>query len=220
VAKYISVGLAVASGLCGGNEGPMIAIGAAVGKVLSQGTQLRNGCTLAPFKRFRNMYDRRNFISAGAAAGVASAFGAPVGGLLFVLEEISSFWSHHLAWTTFFCCMCSAITTELITNSFEAFRFTGQFGLFTDKSYANFVDVAMKSQLYMFLPVGACSLNFTISRQPASERSAIYPIPSMLTPHTPHSPTHMSHPTPNPQSSSASWAGPPARASPFLTSSS
>lgn len=70
--------------------------------------------------------------SAGAAAGVASAFNAPVGGLLFVLEEISSFWSHRLAWETFFCCMLSTITTELINNSFQAFRFTGQFGLFTN----------------------------------------------------------------------------------------
>ena len=37
----------------------------------------------------RNPEDRRNFISAGAAAGVSSAFGAPVGGLLFSMEEVS-----------------------------------------------------------------------------------------------------------------------------------
>ena len=42
------------------------------------------------FERFRNSEDRRNFISAGAAAGVASAFGAPVGGLLFSMEEVST----------------------------------------------------------------------------------------------------------------------------------
>lgn len=114
-------------------------------------------------------YDRRNFISAGAAAGVAAAFGAPVGGLLFVLEEISSFWSHHLAWMIFFCCMISTITTQLITNSFEAFRFTGQFGLFTDKSYAFYVDIAMMSQIYMFGPVvllgilgGVAGAGFTV----------------------------------------------------------
>jgi chloride channel 7 len=136
-------------------------------------------------------------LSAGAAAGVASAFGAPVGGLLFVLEEISSFWSHRLAWETFFCCMLSTITTELITNSFQvketvvvavvvvvvvdndmmmtmamlmmmmapvqAFQYSGNFGLFSNKgSYVFYVDVKMKSQLYMFLPtvvlgvVGGC----------------------------------------------------------------
>ena len=54
---------------------------------------------------------RRNFISAGAGAGVASAFGAPVGGLLFAMEEVSSFWNMKLSWMTFFCCMVSTFTT-------------------------------------------------------------------------------------------------------------
>jgi len=152
--KYTSVGLTVASGLYGGNEGPMIHIGASIGKILSQGTMLRNGWTIALFSRFRNMFDRRNFISAGCAAGVASAFGAPVGGLLFVLEEISSFWSHKLAWQIFFCTALATLTTTLISNSFEAFEFTGTFGLFSNKhSYSFYVDVAMNSQLKMFLPV-------------------------------------------------------------------
>ena len=41
-----------------------------------------------PFSRFRNSEDRINFIAAGAAAGIASAFGAPVCGLLFATEEV------------------------------------------------------------------------------------------------------------------------------------
>ena len=77
---------------------------------------------------------RRNFTTAGAAAGVAAAFGAPVGGLLFAMEEVSSFWSMKLGWMIFFSCMLATFTADLFNSSFDAFRFSGWFGLFhTDK---------------------------------------------------------------------------------------
>jgi hypothetical protein len=40
----------------------MIHIGASLGKVLSQGFETKGGKGGSIFKRFRNMYDRRNFI--------------------------------------------------------------------------------------------------------------------------------------------------------------
>lgn len=50
--------------------------------------------------RFRNDGDRRDLISIGVATGFASAFGAPVGGLLYSFEEASSFFTIPLMWRT------------------------------------------------------------------------------------------------------------------------
>lgn len=96
-------------------------------------TSLRSYGYIIIFLRFRNSEDRRNFISAGAAAGIASAFGAPVGGLLFAMEEVSSFWKNRLSWQVFFCCMTATFTTDLLNSSFHGFKYKHDFGLFKTK---------------------------------------------------------------------------------------
>lgn len=92
----------VAAGFVVGKEGPMVHTGACIGNLLGQGGSKKYGLTWKGFKYFKNDRDRRDLITCGAAAGVAGAFRAPVGGVLFALEEAASWWRSALLWRTFF----------------------------------------------------------------------------------------------------------------------
>ncbi|NXN48225.1 CLCB protein, partial [Rhinoptilus africanus] len=130
IGTFVSCVLAVASGLFCGPEGPMIHLGALLGCGLSQLQSDTFGIHLPIFTRFRNSADKRSFITAGAGAGIASVFRAPIGGLLFTLEEVSSFWDIRLAWQTFFCCLMATFTTDLLSSSLCGFVYRGHFGFF------------------------------------------------------------------------------------------
>ncbi|XP_028399217.1 chloride channel protein C-like [Dendronephthya gigantea] len=154
VVKFFSCVCAVASGLPVGPEGPMIHLGGLIGAGLSQFRSSTLKLNLPYFQRFRNPEDRRNFISAGAGAGVASAFGAPVGGLLFAMEEVSSFWNMKLSWQIFFCTMVATFTTDLFNSAFKGFKYEDDFGLFKAERYILFqIDHGVALHILVFIPV-------------------------------------------------------------------
>ncbi|MCC6641128.1 MAG: H(+)/Cl(-) exchange transporter ClcA [Deltaproteobacteria bacterium] len=73
--KFVAGILAMVPGLVLGREGPTIHMGGCAGGALSS--------RMAPRRE-----DARVLVGAGAAAGLAVAFGAPLGGFLFALEEL------------------------------------------------------------------------------------------------------------------------------------
>jgi len=80
----------------------MVHTGACIANLLGQGGSRKYRLTWKWLRYFKNDRDRRDLITCGAAAGVAAAFRAPVGGVLFALEEAASWWRSALLWRTFF----------------------------------------------------------------------------------------------------------------------
>eukprot|EP01064_Diplonema_japonicum_P012524 TRINITY_DN19965_c0_g1_i1.p1 TRINITY_DN19965_c0_g1~~TRINITY_DN19965_c0_g1_i1.p1 ORF type:complete len:857 (+),score=103.47 TRINITY_DN19965_c0_g1_i1:59-2629(+) len=134
IVKFFSCIASVSSGLPAGPEGPMIHLGAICGAGLTQGRSKTLGVATKVFRKYRNAKDHRDFITAGAAAGISAAFGAPIGGLLFVMEEMSTHWKPSLTWMIFFTSMASFCTVSLFNSAFDAWVPTGTFGWFLNKA--------------------------------------------------------------------------------------
>src|SRR5271170_862337 len=73
--KFVGGVLAIGAGLALGREGPSVQMGASVAHLVGK-----------IFKR--NWPDCRVLLAAGAGAGLATAFNAPIAGAIFVLEEL------------------------------------------------------------------------------------------------------------------------------------
>ncbi|KAJ7967948.1 Chloride channel protein [Quillaja saponaria] len=116
----------VAGGFVVGKEGPMVHTGSCIAFLLGQGGSRKYRLTWKWLRYFKNDRDRRDLITCGAAAGVAAAFRAPVGGVLFALEEAASWWRSALLWRTFF----TTAVVAVVLRGFIDFCHGGKCGLF------------------------------------------------------------------------------------------
>lgn len=104
IIKIVALIPSVGSGLSLGKEGPYVHMATCVGNI---------ACRL--FTKYdRNDAKRREVLSAAAAAGVAVAFGAPLGGVLFGLEEVAYFFPAKTLFRTFFCCIVAALSLKFL----------------------------------------------------------------------------------------------------------
>ncbi|PHH88643.1 hypothetical protein CDD83_7273 [Cordyceps sp. RAO-2017] len=118
VIKSVCLPLAIGSGLSVGKEGPSVHYAVCTGNVISR-----------LFAKYRsNASKTREILSACAAAGVAVAFGSPIGGVLFSLEEMSNYFPLKTMWRSYFC----ALVATAVLAALNPFR-TGQLVMFQVK---------------------------------------------------------------------------------------
>ncbi|KIW64624.1 hypothetical protein PV04_09547 [Phialophora macrospora] len=116
--KAICLPLAIASGLSVGKEGPSVHYATCVGNVISRF-----------FDKYKKSASKtREILTASAGAGVAVAFGSPIGGVLFSLEEMASHFPLKTLWRSYFC----ALVATAVLSAMNPFR-TGQLVMFSVK---------------------------------------------------------------------------------------
>lgn len=114
--KIIGSISAVSSSLNIGKAGPMSHTGACVAIILGQCGSRKHTLTWKWLRFLKNDRDRRDLVTCGSAAGIAAAFRAPVGGLLFALEEMTSWWRSALLWRAFFTTAVVAIVLRALID--------------------------------------------------------------------------------------------------------
>lgn len=97
VSKILGCALSIGGGLALGREGPSIQIGAMVGKGFARTNK-------------RVLTEERYLMSCGAGAGLSAAFGAPLAGTIFCLEELYRNFSSEVLLST----MAAAASSDFV----------------------------------------------------------------------------------------------------------
>jgi chloride channel protein, CIC family len=109
--KYIGGLLAIGSGMALGREGPSVQMGGSAAVIVATLTR-------------RNLADLRVLVAGGAAAGLATAFNAPIAGGVFVLEELVKRFDPRTTVATLVASASGFVAAHLLVQSQYEFKMT------------------------------------------------------------------------------------------------
>ncbi|KGQ08191.1 H(+)/Cl(-) exchange transporter 3 [Beauveria bassiana D1-5] len=137
VVKSVGAVFAVATAMCLGKEGPFVHIATCIGHLVA--THLPQYAD--------NAMRMREMLSIACSAGLSVAFGAPIGGVLFSYEEISTYFPRRVLWRAFLCSLVAAAVLKQLNPTG-----TGKLVLF-ETNYGVDYDVAHYA---VFILLGLC----------------------------------------------------------------
>jgi chloride channel protein, CIC family len=115
--KFLAGVLGIGGGLTLGREGPTVQMGGATGLMVSTWFRVKRG-----------EGERKALISAGAAAGLAAAFNAPLAGLIFVLEELNGAFTPVVFVASFLAAVTADVVCRVVTGETPVFALHGMPG--------------------------------------------------------------------------------------------
>jgi len=110
--KFLGGVAVIGSGLSLGREGPTVQMGAAIARAIA--SLLRAPAADVP-----------QLLSAGAGAGMAAAFNAPLAGLVFVVEELHRELSSRTAAGALVAAICATVITKWLSGDTPSFEVHG-----------------------------------------------------------------------------------------------
>ena len=150
VVKAVGSVFAVSTGMCLGKEGPFVHISGCVSYFVAM-----------RFPKYReNGRKFREVLSSGVASGLSVAFGAPIGGVLFAYEEISTYFPRKVLWRAFICSLFAAMTLRALnpTGTGRLVLFETNYGVsFKSYHYPVFIILGIAGGIFGGL---FCKFNF------------------------------------------------------------
>jgi CIC family chloride channel protein len=108
--KFFAGVLGIGGGFALGREGPTIQMGGATGLMVSEWFRVKIG-----------EGERKALIAAGAGAGLASAFNAPLAGVMFVLEELAGNFTPVIFVAAFLASVTADVVGRVLTGEMPVF---------------------------------------------------------------------------------------------------